>query len=92
MLTTADILAGYTNDEWEGFGYLGERRNQLAEGDGLAVDKADAFALAAANKAGLDAAAFFEWMNSKNGRWFGDCMFGNDGRHAERYAPGAPIR
>jgi hypothetical protein len=86
MLTTADITAGYRNDNWEGFGYLGERRNQLAEG--RSVDAADAMVLAAANKAGMDEVLFFQWLNSKNGRWFGDCVFGNNGLHAERYVPG----
>jgi hypothetical protein len=84
MLTTADIILGYQNDEWEGFGYLGERRHQ----DEAAVVEADRVALAAANKAGLDAEQFFYWLNSKNGRWFGDCMFGANGQHAERYVPG----
>lgn len=87
MLTTANIEAGYRNEEWEGFGYLGERRNQVAEG--RSVEEADAKVLADANALGLTEGQLFEWMNSKLGRWFGDCMFGNQGQHADRYAPSA---
>lgn len=85
MLTVETIEAAYRNEEWEGFGYLGERRDRDA---GL-VAAADEKALAAANAAGMDEARFFIWLNSKLGRWFGDCMFGAAGQHADRYAPGA---
>ncbi len=85
MLTTADILAGYTNDEWEGFGYLGERRNQAAEG--RSTVEADEMVLADANKAGMTAEALFEWANSRSGRYFGDCMFGGLPQHAPSLLP-----
>ena len=85
MLTTADLDNMYRNDEWEGFGYLGERRNQVAEG--RSVEEADARVLADANVHGLTAEELFTWANSKNGRWFGDCMFGANGQHADRYLP-----
>jgi hypothetical protein len=87
-LTQANIEYAYNREEWLGFGYLGERENAHAEGKD--VSAADAAALAAANKAGLTGEQFFYWLNSKNGRWFGDCWFGANGQHAERYAPGQP--
>ena len=87
-LTTANIEYAYRNGEWLGFGYLGERRNAAEEGKD--VSAADAKALEAANRAGLTGAEFFEWLNSKNGRWYADCMFGAYGQHADEYLPGQP--
>jgi hypothetical protein len=97
MLTTADLEAMYRNDEWEGFGYLGGRRNALSNEDPESpaqperVAEADAKALAEANRLGMTAEDLFEWANSKAGRWYGDCMFGGAGRHAERYLPGQTL-
>jgi hypothetical protein len=83
MFTTADLDKMYRNDEWLGFGYLGERRNHTdAE-----VEAADAKALEDANNNSLTAEELFDWANSKDGRWYGDCMFGNNGNHADRYLP-----
>jgi hypothetical protein len=90
MFTTADLEKMYRNDNWEGFGYLGERRNAIEAG--RSVEEADAQALAEANVQGLTEQELFDWANSKNGRWYGDCMFGSNGRHAERYLPGQPQR
>ena len=84
---TATFDAMYRNDEWLGFGYLGERRNQ---DDARTVQTADTLAIDAATAAGLTDAELFDWANSKNGRWYGDCMFGNNGKHADRYLPGKP--
>lgn len=89
-LTTADLDRMYANYDWEGFGYLGERRNAAAEGKDTAA--ADAKVLAEANRLGLTAAELFDWANSKAGRWYGDCMFGANGQHAELYLPGRTIR
>lgn len=95
--TIADLNAMTERDEWLGFGYLGERRildsakeepeefdldivtNMVAEADMRAVDDA--------NEHGLTLDQLFDWANSKYGRWYGDCMFGNNGLHAEKYLP-----
>lgn len=97
MLTTTDLDQMATNDEWLGFGYIGARQNMLEAGTdpegptkeaaAELVAKADAQALAQANRYGLNAEQLFSWANSKAGRWFGDCWFGNEGRHAEGYLP-----
>jgi hypothetical protein len=84
-LTTADIERMTQDENWFGYGYLGERRHATAE----QVAAADAKALDAANRIGLTYEQMFEWANSKVGRWFGDCMFGANGRHAEKYVPAA---
>jgi hypothetical protein len=94
MLTTADLEKMTTDDRWLGFGYLGERRNELdpegrhtAERAAELVAKADAMALTQANLYGLTYEEVFTWANSKRGRWYGDCWFGANGQHAERYLP-----
>lgn len=84
-LTTADIERMHDHENWHGFGYLGERSYQ---DDAEKVAAADAKALDAANRLGLTYEQLFDWANSKVGRWFGDCMFGSNGRHAEKYVPG----
>jgi hypothetical protein len=97
MFTTADLEAMYRNDEWLGFGYLGERRNLLTSRDEEVparpdlVAMADNMAIAEANRLGLTADQFFAWANSRVGRYYADCMFGNDGRHAEEYLPTAHL-
>ena len=89
-LTTDDLDRMTGDDRWLGFGYLGERRNHLAEGRD--VSAADHRALNEANAKALTYNELFEWANSKNGRWYGDCMFGANGQHAEQYLPGQPQR
>jgi len=84
-LTAADFDRMMSDDRWLGYGYLGERRNRLEEGDSTVA--ADALAVAAANELGLTYDEVFHWANSKDGRWFGDCMFGANGSHAEKYLP-----
>lgn len=70
-LTVADIEAGYDNDGWEGYGYLGEReRAYRAAKTRGAADMADAAVLLHANANGWSAERLFEWLNSKAGRWF----------------------
>lgn len=91
MLTTELFNQMAEDDRWLGFGYLGERANFLeGNGDVEVVTDADEKAIAEANVMGLDEDELFEWANSKNGRWYGDCMFGGNGRDAERYLPGQP--
>jgi hypothetical protein len=87
-LTTADIERMYDHEDWAGRGYLFERSYQ---DDAEKVAAADAKALDAANRLGLTYEQMFEWANSRVGRWFGDCMFGSNGRHAEKYVPGATV-
>lgn len=82
---TADLFDQFrTRNEWEGFGYIGERRWM----DDAQRAEADAAALDAANALGWTVADLFAWANSKAGRWFADCR--ND-RHAARYLPGAVL-
>ena len=88
--TTADFDKMATKDEWLGFGYLGERKNQREMGRD--TTEADEKAIAEANRLGLTDEELFDWANSKNGRWYGDCMFGSNGQHAEIYMPGQPQR
>jgi hypothetical protein len=81
------------DDRWLGFGYLGERRNQLQAGRAAEVAAADVKAMAAANEAGLTGEELFDGANSKNGRWYGDCMFGSYASpSANLYLPGQPQR
>ena len=82
-LTVKDIEAGYANDAWLGFGYLGERRNAIAavqsgEWESANVTAADELALRIANEKHWTASRLFTWLNSKDGRWFGDMTLGSD--------------
>jgi len=73
-----------TKDErWLGFGYLGERRHQNHQPQ----TEADLLALETAIGRGLTYGQMFTWANSKYGRWYGDCMFGCNGQHANEYLP-----
>ena len=83
---TTEILDQFANnDDWAGFGYIGERENQLFTGRD--VTAADEMLLESANRQGLTADELFDWANSKAGRWYGDCWFGANGQHAEKYLP-----
>jgi hypothetical protein len=63
-----------TRDErWLGFGYLGERQHAY---DDAIVDLADTFVYDVT--ADWTDEELFAWANSKDGRWFGDVMFGGD--------------
>lgn len=82
-LTVADIEAGYENPGWLGFGYLGDRQRAkaaLASGDWTVdnIEEADAMALRIANEKGWTAERFFEWLNSRDARWFADIMLGGE--------------
>ena len=71
-------------DDFLGFGYIGERRNWIAEG----MDTSAADALALDMAAGCSDDALFAWANSKDGRWFADCALGsNDLEMARRFGP-----
>jgi hypothetical protein len=75
-LTVQDITAGYENDAWLGFGYLGERQNwsHLTE----RVAEVDAAVLKEANRRRWMTTTLFRWMNSRDGRHFADAAFGCD--------------
>lgn len=70
------------SDEWLGFGYLGERSHAIENGQTDEVAAADAFLLAL----NLTDKQLFTWANSKDGRWFGDAVFGGSGSLDERFA------
>jgi hypothetical protein len=74
-----------TREAWLGFGYLGERQHATADQADL-VAAADQFILNHANAHDWTPADLFAWANSKNGRWFGDVVFGGTGTTAERFA------
>lgn len=87
------IEAFEAHEDYAGHGYLGERRAMLAaaatgEADADVVDgliaQADAMIDRVVADLGWDLDELFAWANSKAGRWFGDCWFGSNGRHAER--------
>lgn len=94
-LTTTHLNRMTTNEDWEGFGYIGERENQFTgmhsgerDADTTAIiHQADLMLLESANRQGMTEDQLFAWANSKHGRWYGDCWFGANGQHAEKYLP-----
>lgn len=78
MLTTTHLDNMTTNEEWGGFGYIGEREVQKRSGEDIA--QADAMLLDAAIRQGMTEDQLFNWANSKNGRWYGDCWFQRSAR------------
>ena len=62
-------------DDYEGFGYIGERNRWLPRSPDL-VRWADDAILTVARNRGWDADRLFQWANSKHGRWFADEAFG----------------
>lgn len=75
-LTVKDIEAGYENDEWAGWGYLGERDAMLDRRGKSLIPKMDRLVLKIANAAGWTKDNLFHWTNSKYGRHFVDQAFG----------------
>ena len=75
-VTVDDLLSGYDDSRWLGFGYLGARRNELSERPER-VRLADLIVVKVANEQGWDRETLFHWANSKLGRWFGDAVFGS---------------
>ena len=94
MLHTCDIINAYDNENWGGFGYLGERESHLTVAASIMargninlntfkhalmrVNKADAALIEAANALGASDVLLFEFLNSRNGRHYGDSAFGCD--------------
>ena len=91
-----DIEQATQNDEWLGFGYVGERLRALeavraGEITDLPlerIDEADELVLAEANRRRMTSARFFEFLNSRDGRYLADEIIGSpiDSRSAERVA------
>ena len=82
-LTQADIVAGYEREEWGGWGYLGERRHFAGQ---TVVGRADAALLDVANDRGWTADQLFEFVNSRDGRHFGDATLGSPDADFDRVA------
>lgn len=80
-LTTADIDRMTNDDRWLGWGYLGERERN----SGPAQHATDQRVIEFANHRGLTYDELFAWANSKDGRWFGDVMFGGAGAFEARW-------
>ena len=80
-----------SREDWLGYGYLGARNHALDNTDPgspaqtLTVEAADQRIIDWADAHGWTDDDLFNWANSKNGRWFGDIMFGGTGIVAERF-------
>jgi hypothetical protein len=86
-LTAQDLEAGYVNDEWLGYGYLGGRRSFYGEpGSSEAIALADQAVLAAANAKGWTPQELFTWANSKLGRWYADETLGSPANDVDAIA------
>lgn len=68
MFTIADIEAGYSDPEWLGFGYLGERRHHAP----AVRERADAVLLRHVNAHRVTRRRFAAWLNSAAGRHYMD--------------------
>jgi hypothetical protein len=88
-ITQAHIDSAYRREDWDGYGYLGTRRGALrtyrtTEPEATDVSQfvapADERIIAIANEKRWTPEQFFTWLNSKNGRWYGEAWF---------YGPGA---
>lgn len=96
---TVDVFEEMSRDDrWLGHGYLGARRNALDTSDSEShldpaiVAEADRIAVERANTRDMSYDAFFEWANSKVGRWYGDTMFGGGSRaDMEKVLPGVSL-
>ena len=83
-LTIQDLDLMTREDEWGGYGYLGERNNireAVADGERKASDidrlhAVDQMVIASANAKGMTYEQLFAWANSRDGRHFADRMVG----------------
>jgi hypothetical protein len=71
-LTARDIATAYDRTDWLGFGYLRERQTAIDDGRADRVTLADQAALDVANRRRWSSDRLFDWLNSKNGRWYGE--------------------
>jgi hypothetical protein len=69
-LTRDDLEDGYQNEEWGGYGYLGERTSLTP----AQRRKADAAILAVANREGWSKAKLFKFTNSRASRHYADSV------------------
>jgi hypothetical protein len=77
-LTLDDLEAGYDNENWAGFGYLGARRDGMAKASGRAImADLDARVIAFANAEGWSLTDLFDFTDSKNGRWLAESFLYN---------------
>lgn len=102
MTTTTSTAASSTfdrmthDDRWLGLGYLGERHHALDNSDPEApaqpalVEFADTFVLDVTIDWTAD--ELFHWANSKDGRWFGDLVFGGSCSQADLDMAGRYVR
>ena len=58
---------------------MGDLTDLVARADGMLLDHAESRQMTEEQ--------LFQWANSKHGRWYGDCWFGANGQHAEKYLP-----
>lgn len=82
-LTTDNIEAGYDDDKWQGFGYLGAREGAIQSieagewnGDLANIAAADQAVLDHANAKGWSTGRLFAFLNGRAGRHFADTAFG----------------
>ena len=83
-LTVQDLDLMKNEDEWLGYGYLGERDNvhygvqsgERKATDAARMDAVDQMVIAHANANGFTYEELFTWANHANGRHFVDRMLG----------------
>lgn len=87
-LTVQDLADMVNDDEWLGWGYLGER-NSMINGNVTQrklAERTDRAVVQFANVHGWTRDELFTWANSKPGRWLGDVVFGGHGSFTSRWA------
>lgn len=75
VLTVEDINAAYGDDNWGGYGYLGERKNHYFTKMAKA-NLGDQLLLEDLNERGLSKTELFYFCDSRIGRHYGDLVFG----------------
>lgn len=88
------IVALEKRDDWQGYGYLGERRHldaavvsrEWPDTMWNRLGEADLMVIVSAAHNGWDDDRLFEWANSKQGRHFADEVFGDDSADVARAA------
>lgn len=82
-LTIEDVIAA--SERSDGFGYTGERALAIAKAGALGATICDEVIAHEASKAGWSHWDLLDWVNSKNGRHFGEAFFNGDPASAARY-------
>jgi len=84
---TRKFDAMMSHDDWQGYGYLGERDNAKTDTDpgsripAERIDNTDRKLVEYAAIHGVSDDTLFEWANSKSGRWFADMSFGDPNKN-----------